>query len=59
MSKEKEFLDCADIMRLIGVKKDKAWQIIRNLNKELKEKNYITVRGRVPRKYLLERFGIE
>ena len=42
-----------------AIKVCKAWQIIRNLNKELKEKNYITVRGRIPRKYLLERFGIE
>ena len=38
-----------------GVSESMAYRIIRQLNKELKEKGYITVAGRVSRKYYQER----
>ena len=46
----------ADVCRELKVGKNKAWEIIRRLNEELAEKGYMTVRGKVPRKYFEERF---
>ena len=37
-----------------------AFQIIGNLNKELEEQGYLTLRGKVPTKYFVKRFyGVE
>lgn len=50
---------CAeDVMQILGVKQSKAYNIIKKLNDELKEKGFLTVAGRVPRKYFLERCGV-
>ena len=35
--------------------KGKSYAIIRDLNKELEQKGFITISGKVPRKYLEER----
>lgn len=53
-------------MKLLGVKEVQkatggtsetyAYKLIRKLNEELKEKGYLTIRGKVPEKYFLERF---
>ncbi len=40
----------------LGVSESKAYQFIRQMNAELKEKGFLTVRGHVPRKYADERF---
>lgn len=45
-----------DVMQLLGVKVDMAYKVIRKLNKELDEKGYITVAGRVSKKYFDERY---
>ncbi len=37
----------------------KAYEIIRKLNAELKEKGYITIAGRVPRSYFEKRCKLE
>lgn len=52
----KQFYGARDIMDLLGVSESKAYQIIRQLNDELSEKGFLTVRGKVPRAYLEERF---
>ena len=37
-----------------------AYEIIGNLNKELEEQGYLTLRGKVPTKYFVKRFyGVE
>ncbi|WP_317049058.1 transcriptional regulator [Clostridium neonatale] len=43
-------------MEIMGIKQTKAYQIIRALNKELNDKGYITVAGKVPRKYFKEKY---
>lgn len=48
-----------EVAKLCNVGNGKAYQIIREVNKEMKEKGYLTIRGRVNKLYLLERFGIE
>lgn len=47
-----------DVMKILGVKQSKAYNIIKKLNDELKEKGFLTVAGRVPKKYFLKRCGV-
>lgn len=47
-----------EVAKLCNVGNGKAYQIIREVNKEMKEKGYLIIRGRVNKLYLLERFGI-
>lgn len=51
----KEIMTVRDVMDVMGIGQSKAYQIIRKLNKELAEKKYITVSGRISRKYFYER----
>ena len=44
-----------DIQEYLDCSRSKAYQIMTKLNHELKSKNKITVAGRVPRKYFMER----
>lgn len=50
------FFQVEDVMALLGVSKSKAYKIIQSLNKELSKKGYITVAGKVPKKYFCEKF---
>ncbi len=54
----KDYYRVKDVMEIMQVKETQAYKIMRELNKELKFKGFITVRGRVPRKYFEERIGI-
>ena len=58
MKKNIFFYDCEDIKLILDVKQNKAYQIIRKLNKELEEKGYLTQQGRVNAKYFQERYNI-
>lgn len=53
-----KLLDVEGVKALIPVQNTKAYAIIRQLNEELQSKGYMTIRGRVPEKYLIERFGL-
>ena len=44
-----------DIAGILGVSSSKAYKIIQQLNGELRSQGYITVCGKVPRKYFEER----
>lgn len=51
---------CAeDIERELLAGRTKAYQIIQTLNKELDKNGYPVQRGRVPKHYFMERFGLE
>lgn len=52
----KIFYSAQDVAELIGVSVSKAYQIIAQMNKELKEQGYIVQRGRVPIAYFSDRF---
>ncbi len=45
-----------DVMKMLGVSKSKAYKIMQSLNKELNKKGYITVAGKVPKKFFCEKF---
>ena len=45
-----------DVARELGISVSHAYKIMQRLNKELKEKGYMTIAGRVNRKYFMEKF---
>ena len=57
MEKAKIFYTCEDIKKILNIKRNRAYQIIRNLNKELEEKGYLIQQGRVNAKYFNERYN--
>lgn len=52
----RQMLGAKDVMAALGVSESKAYGYIRQMNTELEEKGYITVRGKVPAAYFRERF---
>ncbi|MCL2812808.1 MAG: DNA-binding protein [Clostridia bacterium] len=49
------FMRVDDVAQELGVSKSYAYKIVRKLNAELKEMGYMTVAGRVSKKYFLEK----
>ncbi len=59
ISKEStKFVTVEEVMELLQVSRSTAYHTMQRLNKELKEKGFITHAGRVSRKYLMERLYI-
>ena len=52
---EKTFLTVDEVAEILTVSKSKAYEIVRQLNKELKAKGFITVAARVSKTYFNER----
>ncbi len=50
------FYRVGDIQNILDVSTSKAYKIIQQMNKELKDKGYVTVAGRVPVKYFKEKY---
>lgn len=50
------FITAQEVAELLGISKSKAYIIIRELNEELFAKGFITVAGRVSRKFFEEKF---
>ena len=53
------FVTSDDVMEMMQVKRNKAYEIIREINKELKEKGHRTVQGRCPRSYFMKVYGLD
>ena len=49
------FICAEEVAQELSVSKPYAYKLIRQLNEELKEKGFITISGRVNRKYFYER----
>lgn len=45
------FVDAKEVCQILGIGTTKAYAIIREYNKELAEKGFLTIRGRCPRRY--------
>lgn len=57
---KKQYLTAKEIAEIMGVSDGKAYAIIRDLNKELKEAGYLTVSGKVPVAFFKKKyFGFE
>lgn len=50
------YLKVDQVMLILGVSSSKAYQIMRQLNSELKSKGYIVVSGKVPTKFFCEHY---
>lgn len=54
------FIRAEELQRELDISSACAYKIIRELNQELEDKGYVTVRGRLSRKYFEERvYGYE
>jgi len=51
----KQFMNFVEVMEVLGVSESMAYAIIRDLNEELKKKGFLTVRGKISRKYFEEK----
>ena len=49
------FMRVDDVAQELGVSKSYAYKVVRKLNAELKEMGYLTVAGRISKKYFLEK----
>ena len=56
MIDNKTFISVREIMKALSVSESKAYSIARQLNKELSDKGYMVIPGRVSRRYFEERF---
>lgn len=59
---QKSYYVAADVMRLLGVKEDKAYRLIRALRKELIAEGKLIEEypcGRIPKKYFDARCGLD
>lgn len=53
------YMDAHEIIEITGMSEAYAYKLIKQLNKELEEKGFITIRGRVSRQYFEERiYGV-
>lgn len=53
---DKQFLTAPELAELVGVSLSKAYWYIRQMNGELQEKGFLTVRGKISQAYVEERF---
>ncbi|NLL90848.1 MAG: helix-turn-helix domain-containing protein [Ruminococcaceae bacterium] len=51
-------LNVRDVMTLLGIPESSAYKLISQLNSELKDQGYITLRAKINKNYLLERLGL-
>ena len=50
------YFTAMEVSEILGVSRAKAYKIVRALNEELKAAGYVTVSGKVPKKYFSEKF---
>lgn len=54
------YLTVNDVEEILGISKSLAYKIIRSMNNDLAAKGYLTVAGKVPKKYFEEQwYGYE
>ena len=49
------FMRVEEVAQELGISKSYSYKIVQKLNKELKTKGFLTISGRVNRKYFMER----
>ena len=51
----KSYMNVDEVMEFLGISKSKAYNIMRELNVELKEKGYVVIPGRINKTYFMEK----
>ena len=55
-----QFVTASEVAEIMGISRSKAYQIVREMNKELKSMGYITVAGKCPVQFFKQKFfGLE
>lgn len=54
--KECLYYTANDVMEMLGVSRAKAYRIVKELNDELSKRGYIVVAGKVPKRFLAEKY---
>ena len=55
-----QFITAEEIQEIMNISRSKSYQIVRDLNKELKAMGYITIAGKCPIQYFKQKFyGLE
>ena len=52
---QKQFVTAKEVAEIMGVSEGKAYSVIRQLNAQLNEKGYLTISGKVSRKFFEEK----
>lgn len=52
---ERSFMRVEDVAAELGISKSYAYKVVQKLNAELKAQGYLTISGRINRKYFLEK----
>ena len=55
---EKIYYSAADIAAMLGVSTGKAYKILREMNKDLADKGFLTIAGKIPVGYFREKFDL-
>ena len=50
------FVRAEDVANELGISKPYAYKLVREMNEELKQKGFLTIPGRVSRRYFEEKF---
>ena len=53
---EKIYYSAADIAAMLGVSTGKAYKILREMNKDLSDRGFLTIAGKIPVEYFKERW---
>ena len=56
MVEKQSFMRAEDVAKELGISVSHAYKIMQQLNKELKARGYMTIAGRVNRKFFMEKF---
>ncbi len=51
-----QFITANEVADIMGISRTKAYQIVRSLNRELKEMGYITIAGKCPMQFFKQKF---
>lgn len=54
-----ELLKVNDVAKICNISVATAYKIMREINEEMQKNGYITIRGRVNKKFLFKKLGIE
>ncbi|MBR6384382.1 MAG: ICEBs1 excisionase [Lachnospiraceae bacterium] len=56
MDSKKIYLTASEVSELLGVSMGHSYKLIQKMNKELKDNGFLTIAGKIPRKYFEERY---
>ena len=51
-----QYITATEVAEIMGISRSKSYQIVRQLNKELKAQGYLTVAGKCPIQYFKQRY---